>query len=126
MKKTKIVATLGPTTNKKETILDMVQRGVDVFRINLSHASLEECSDYIEKIRAAEKKLKKIVGIMLDIDGPGIRLDKLKEEEVFLGLSKEVRFYNYHVVCNNTQLSTDCDKLTLNHYLYYIIKLYQS
>ena len=49
---------------------------------------------------------------MLDTDGPSIRLDKFKEEEVFLKLDKEIRIYNYHVVCNNTQFSTNYDKIT--------------
>jgi len=111
MKKTKIVASLGPSTSEYSTILQMANLGVDVFRINLSHASFKECDLLIEKIRKAEKQLKKILGIMLDITGPSIRLDKLKEEEVFLPLDKEIRFYNYHVVCNNTQLSTNYDNL---------------
>ncbi len=112
MKKTKIIASLGPSSNSSDTILEMAKLGVDVFRINLSHATLEECSSLISKIRSAEKKLKKIIGIMLDTDGPGIRLDKLNEDETFLAYDKEVRFYNYHVVCNNTQLSTNFSNLT--------------
>ena len=76
MKKTKIVASIGPSSNDSDTILKMVEAGVDVFRINLSHASLEETEKYIKMIREVEKKTKKIVGIMLDTDGPGIRLDK--------------------------------------------------
>lgn len=107
MKKTKIVASIGPSSNDSETILKMVEAGVDVFRINLSHASLEETEKYIKMIREVEKKTKKIVGIMLDTDGPGIRLDKLNEDKVFLDKGKEVRIYNYHVLCNNTQLSTN-------------------
>ena len=74
MKKTKIVASLGPSSSDEKTILEMAKGGVDVFRINLSHASFSECDDLIAKIRSVEKKTKKIIGIMLDIDGPGIRL----------------------------------------------------
>ena len=112
MNKTKIVASLGPASNDLEIIEQMINGGVDVFRINMSHASIEETEDLIKKIRKIEKKLNKIVGIMLDTDGPSIRLDKFKEEEVFLKLDKEIRIYNYHVVCNNTQFSTNYDKIT--------------
>ncbi len=107
MKKTKIVASLGPSSSSENVIFEMAKNGVDVFRINLSHANFEETDSLIKKIRKVEKKLNKILGIMLDLDGPGIRLDKLNEDNVFLALDKEVRIYDYHVVCNNTQLSTN-------------------
>ena len=111
MKKTKVVATLGPSTKEQEIINQMALSGVDVFRINLSHANFLECDDYIKKIKKAEKASKRILGIMLDIDGPSIRLDKLKEEEVCLETNATIRFYNYHVLCNNTQLSTNYDNI---------------
>lgn len=111
MKKTKIVASLGIQSNDSKTISEMIELGVDVFRINLSYTSFVECDDLIKKIRDASKKANRVIGIMVDIDGPSIRLDKLKEEKIFLPQGKEVRFYNYHVVCNNTQLSTNYDNL---------------
>ena len=107
MKKTKIVASLGPASNDEDVIMEMAKEGVDVFRINLSHASFEETDNFIKKIRSVEKKLNKVLGIMLDLDGPGIRLDKLNEDKVFLDKDRELRIYDYHVVCNNTQLSTN-------------------
>lgn len=112
MKKTKIVASLGPSSNSFEKILEMASMGVDVFRINLSHTSFNECDELIKKVRDVEKKLNKVVGIMLDTTGPCIRLDNIKEDEVYLALDKEIRFYDYHVVCNNTQLSTSCNNLS--------------
>lgn len=122
MKKTKIVASLGPKSSDIEIIENMVLAGADVFRINLSHATYKQCDDLIAKVRKVEKKLNKIIGIMLDTNGPCIRIDKLKEEEVYLQKDKEVKFYNYHVVCNNTQLSTNCtnlvDFVNLDDYLY--------
>ena len=51
MKKTKIVASLGPASNDEDVIMEMVKQGVDVFRINLSHASFEETDNFIKKIR---------------------------------------------------------------------------
>ena len=94
MKKTKIVATLGPSSSSLEMIEEMIVKGVDVFQINMSHTKLDVCMELIGKIRRSEKKLNKIIGIMLDTEGPSIRLDKLKEEEVSLSLEKEMIFYN--------------------------------
>ena len=112
MKKTKIVASLGSKSMDLEIIKEMALSGVDVFRINLSYLSFSECDKFIEMIKNIEKKTKKVLGIMLDIDGPCIRLDNLKEDTIFLDYGKEVKFYNYSVVCNNTQLSTSYKNLT--------------
>ena len=56
MNKTKIVASLGPASNDLEIIEQMINGGVDVFRINMSHASIEETEDLIKKIRKIENK----------------------------------------------------------------------
>ena len=111
MKKKKIVASLGKNIKDLKTIINFANLGVDVFQLNLSYITLEECHSYIEKIKEASKKTKKVLGIMLDLDGPSIRLDRLKEEKVFLQLKKEIRFYNYSVVCGDTQLSTNYNNL---------------
>ena len=112
MKKTKIIATIGKENNDLKIIQDMILEGVDVFRINLSYTDLDLCDSLIDKIKKGEKATNRIVGIMLDLDGPSIRLDKLNEDEVELLTTKEIRIYNYHVVCNNTQLSTTCNNLS--------------
>lgn len=107
MRKTKIIASLGPNSQDYNDIFQMINLGVDVFRINLSHTKFQECDLLIENIQKASLDLKKIIGIMLDITGPSIRIDELKEKEVYLSVDKEIRVYNYHVVCNNTQISTN-------------------
>ena len=111
MRKTKIIATIGELNNSSEKILEMINSGVDVFRINLSYVDLDLCDELIDLVRASASIAKKIVGIMLDLDGPSIRIDKLIEGETFLGLEKEIKVYNYHVVCNNTQISTNCNNI---------------
>ena len=112
MRKTKIIATVGNENNDSKIIENMIIEGVDVFRINLSYVDLEIGSELISKIRSASKKLNRIIGIMLDIDGPSIRIDKLKEDTINFEIGHDVRFYNYHVVCNNTQLSTNCSNIS--------------
>lgn len=105
MNKTKIIATVGPSSSSKEVLTRMIQEGCDVLRINLSHASFSFCDEIISKIREIEQELNTPIGIMLDTIGPSIRLDALKEEKITLTKDRELKIFNYHVLCNNTQLS---------------------
>ena len=78
---------------------------------NYANIINNEIEKKLIKDEVIEKKLNKVIGIMLDIPGPCIRLDNLKSKDEYLPIDKEIRFYNYHVVCNNTQLSTNCQNL---------------
>ena len=111
MKKTKIIATIGPASNNKETLIEMVNNGCNVIRINLSHADKEYCDKAISLIRKVEKELNKPIGIMLDTNGPSVRLDEIKEEKVFLTKDKEIKLYNFPVLCNNTQISVNYSEI---------------
>ena len=107
MKKTKIIATVGPSSSSREVLKEMIREGSDVIRINLSHADFEFCDEIIDKVREIERELNKPIGIMLDTTGPCVRLDELKEEKALLVENKELKIFNYHVICNNTQLSVN-------------------
>lgn len=74
IKRTKILATIGPATNSLESITAMIQAGVNGFRLNFSHGSYEERSQQIDWIRKASKKLNIPVAIVQDLQGPKIRL----------------------------------------------------
>ncbi len=78
-KKTKIVATIGPASDKAEVIEELILAGVDVFRLNFSHGSHDYHTATLNKIRAAAKKLNKKIGILQDISGPKIRVGAIKE-----------------------------------------------
>ena len=69
-KKTKIVATLGPATSTSEVIKDMMIAGVNVFRINFSHADYDDVRQRIEMIRALNKELGYNTAILADLQGP--------------------------------------------------------
>ena len=75
MKKAKIVATLGPSSNDK--IEDMIKAGVDVFRLNFSHADHKTHKSSIKKIRDTAKKLDSKTAILQDISGPKIRIGEI-------------------------------------------------
>ena len=77
--KTKIVATLGPASSDEAIIEQLVSAGATMFRLNTSHNTAEEHAKTIEKIRAIEKKLKIFIPIMVDLQGPKIRVGNLIE-----------------------------------------------
>src|SRR6266550_4711030 len=78
MPNTKIVATLGPATNAPGVLRRFLMAGVDVFRINASHGSLDEQSARIHAVRAAAREAQVHAGILLDLQGPKIRLGRFE------------------------------------------------
>ena len=81
-KKTKIVATLGPATSSKDVLRDMLQAGVNVFRINFSHANYEDVEERIRMIRELNKENDFSAAILADLQGPKLRVGRMKEEVV--------------------------------------------
>ncbi|WP_298323267.1 pyruvate kinase [uncultured Dokdonia sp.] len=81
-KKTKIVATLGPATSKRQVLLDMMNAGVDVFRINFSHADYEDVKERVAMIRELSEETGYNTSILADLQGPKLRIGKMKEEVV--------------------------------------------
>ena len=78
-KKTKIVATLGPATSSEEVIKKMILAGVNVFRINFSHANYDEIKQSILLIRKVDKTLQTNTAILGDLQGPKLRIGNVKE-----------------------------------------------
>lgn len=81
-KKTKIVATLGPATSKKAVIKEMVQAGVDVFRINFSHADYKDVEKRIKIIRELNEEMETNTAILADLQGPKLRVGVMAGEVV--------------------------------------------
>ena len=81
-KKTKIVATLGPATSKKEVLQKMIEAGADVFRINFSHADYEDVKERIQIIRELNKELHTNISILADLQGPKLRVGVMAGEVV--------------------------------------------
>ena len=79
IKKTKIVATLGPASSDRDTIKQMMIAGVNVFRINFSHADFDAAKERIQLIRDLNKELGYNVGILADLQGPKLRVGKMKD-----------------------------------------------
>jgi pyruvate kinase len=83
-RRTKIVATLGPATDTPETMEALVRAGVDVVRLNLSHGEPRDHRHRIQLIRAAAQAAAKDVGVLADLQGPKIRIEKFRGGRVNL------------------------------------------
>jgi len=81
-KKTKIVATLGPATSKKAILKKMILAGVDVFRINFSHADYEDVKERIKMIRELNEEMQVYTSILADLQGPKLRVGVMAGEIV--------------------------------------------
>ncbi len=81
-KKTKIVATLGPACSTKEVIKDMIDAGVNVFRINFSHADYADVKERIDIIRSLNDEFGYTTAILADLQGPKLRVGVMKEDVV--------------------------------------------
>lgn len=79
-RKTKIVCTIGPSSCSEKVLKKMVEQGMDFARFNFSHGSIEEFQSWAKAIRAQAKKQKKKVEIIQDLQGPRVRVGKLKTE----------------------------------------------
>ncbi|MEC5394454.1 pyruvate kinase [Bergeyella sp. RCAD1439] len=79
LKKTKIIATLGPASSDKETITNLIKAGVDVFRINFSHADYDLVKRNVATIREVSEELGTGTGILGDLQGPKLRVGVVKE-----------------------------------------------
>jgi len=81
---TKILATLGPATSTKDVIQSIVDMGVDAFRLNMSHGTKEDHAQRIELIREIESERGRPIGILVDLQGPKIRIGSFAEPTVLV------------------------------------------
>ncbi len=80
MRKTKILCTLGPATDSPETLRALVEAGVNIFRINMSHAKHETVRALVPRVLQIAEEAGKVIAILLDTQGPAIRTGDLKEK----------------------------------------------
>jgi pyruvate kinase len=90
-KRTKIVATVGPSTSDYKIIKSMIKEGVNVFRINFSHGSHEDHIKAINRIKKVDEELGTHSALLADLQGPKIRIGEMPEEGVLL--EKNQDFY---------------------------------
>jgi pyruvate kinase len=83
-RRTKIVATLGPASSEKAVIARLFEAGADVFRINMSHTSHERMRELVRTIRAIEQQHARPIGVLVDLQGPKLRLGTFESDTVML------------------------------------------
>jgi pyruvate kinase len=84
LRRTKIVATLGPATDDPAVLADMVRAGVDVVRLNFSHGALADHERRVELVREAARQAGRYVGVLGDLQGPKIRIDRFVAGKIML------------------------------------------
>ena len=84
LRRTKIVATLGPASNDQKVLEQMIRAGVDVVRMNFSHGTAQDHMARAERVRAAATACERKVGILVDLQGPKIRVRKFENDKIVL------------------------------------------
>ena len=111
MKLTKIVSTIGPATESPEMIEKMIQAGMNVARLNMSHGTKEEHMRRIKTIQAVSNKLNQPTGILIDLAGPKIRLGDLETPTVTLVEGKTIVLTTDKITGNSKRISVNYPKL---------------
>ena len=106
MRKTKIVATVGPSCNEPEMLKKLILAGVNVFRLNMSHAIHENVSRLVTDIREIAAEVNRTVGILMDIQGPKIRVSTFEEGQVELKQGDVFSFDHDSAPGNQKRIST--------------------
>jgi pyruvate kinase len=83
-RRTKIVATLGPASSDAKTLARMIDAGLDVVRMNFSHGTAEEHTKRVELVRTLARRAGRAVGVLVDLQGPKIRIGRFKDNKITL------------------------------------------
>lgn len=104
--RTKIVATVGPSCWAYDTLREMVLAGVDIFRLNFAHGSLEQKAEVVSHIRRIAVEVQQPLGILGDLSGPKIRLGPLPEEGIEIRPDERYAFVRETVLGATNELTT--------------------
>jgi len=104
--KTKVIATLGPASSTPKIISEMILAGVDGFRLNFSHGDFKIFAEYVKIIREQANRLKRNIAILGDLQGPKIRVGKIKSGAVQLKPDKVITIYDEEILGDENGFST--------------------
>ena len=110
-RKTKILATLGPSSKTIKKIIELSKAGSNAFRLNCSHLSENDLAEYINKIRRAEEIIKKPIGVLVDLQGPKIRIGNVSEINNSLKKGDTFIFDNSKAIGNNKRVYLSNNKV---------------
>ena len=103
-KKAKIIATLGPSIYNEKKLKQLVDNGVDAFRINFSH-NTKDINEIVSKIRKIEKKTNKKISLIGDLQGVKLRIGKIKSENQKIKFNQKFIFDNNKEIGDNNRVS---------------------
>lgn len=106
MRKTKIVCTLGPATNSEQMITRLIKAGMNVARLNFSHGTHEEHRAMIQAIRKVSARMNKTIPILQDLQGPKLRVGKIKNDSVELKKGNIITITTEEVIGDEKIIST--------------------
>ena len=109
MRRTKIVATIGPASREPDTLLRLVEAGMDVARVNYAHGTLEEHEETIRRVRNAAGQTGRAVAILQDLPGPKLRIGPLKEGVAELTPGERLTF-----VCGGGEIAGDAHRMSIS------------
>jgi len=111
MKKTRIIATIGPASDSKEVMKKIVDAGTNVFRLNFSHGTHESHQVIINQARELSRETKRPIGLLADLQGPRIRISVDKDLEIkkseIIRVSDSVVFPNFQFPISNFQTNSN-------------------
>ena len=107
MKKTKIICSIGPASCNVETMTKMVENGMNVARINFSHATLEEKQEVVNVVKKVREITNQNVAILYDTKGPEFRNGMLENDEILLEEGKTIRVLKENVLGTNEYFSVN-------------------
>lgn len=110
-KRTKILATVGPSSDSVDTLSALIKAGVNVFRLNFSHGTQEYHATSLTNIRIAMRETGLLVGVLQDISGPKIRIGNLREP-FYLEVGDRVDFY--YDTCEGEKVASNHYRLSIN------------
>ena len=117
LNRTKIIATIGPASSSKKILHEIILSGVDAIRLNFSHGSHKYHKKVIQMVRALSEEMNTPISIIQDLQGPKIRIGKIKGSEIELKEGEELRIHSKDII------GTDKDISIINKDLFNDIKI---
>lgn len=116
VRRTKIIATIGPASENDEMIRHLLSSGVNVARLNMSHGSQEEHSAIYKRLRNASKEMHIPICILLDLQGPKLRIAKLPNNEIYIAQGQTVILTNQTNSIKAGEIPVEFTELTRSVY----------
>ena len=107
LNKTKVIATIGPSTMEKSQLKKLIENGTDVVRLNMSHSNYNFCKDILEKVSEINKELGFYVATMIDLVGPEVRTGHFINGQAYFREGDKVKIHMDDVLGDSSKFSVN-------------------